>query len=86
MTSTIHLRVPAALKKAAQKIAEANGLDLSSVIRMFLVQMKMRGTIPMKPLTINGFTEDEENEILERSKGPFIHAKNAKEFFDSIGI
>ncbi|MFH0770339.1 MAG: type II toxin-antitoxin system RelB/DinJ family antitoxin [Candidatus Peregrinibacteria bacterium] len=84
MTSIINIRVPAALKKAAQKVAEANGLDLSSCIRMFLTHMQIRGTIPMPHLTVNGFTEEEEEELLQRMKGPFVEVKNAKEYLDRI--
>ena len=75
----IHVRVPADLKKIAQQVAEANGLDLSSCIRMFLKHMKVRGTIPLSPLTVNGFTEEEEEEILRRAREPSKKVKNAKE-------
>lgn len=82
--STIHIRVPADLKKAAQKVAEANGLDLSSVIRMFLTQMKVRGAIPMPTLTINGFTEEEEEEILRRAnEEPRLPIEDIDSFIES---
>ena len=84
--SSLHIRIPAKLKKAAQKIAEANGLDLSSVIRMYLVHMEVRGTIPLPPLTINGYTEEAEQEILRRMKEPGIRVKNMKEYFKKIGV
>ena len=82
MSSIINIRVPAALKKAAQKIAEANGLDLSSCIRMFLVHMQVRGTLPLPTLTINGFTVEEEEEILRRVREePRIPINNINEYF-----
>lgn len=71
-TSTIHVRVSEKLKKSAQKIAEANGLDLSSCIRVFLTHMDMRGIVPLPSLTVNGYTEEEEEEILRRAKEPTI--------------
>jgi addiction module RelB/DinJ family antitoxin len=77
--STIHLRVPSDLKKAAQDVAEANGLDLSTCIRMFLKQMEVRGALPIAPLSVNGFTEAEEAEILVRSRGPMVAVKSVKE-------
>lgn len=67
-TSTIHVRVSDKLKKSAQKVAEANGLDLSSCIRVFLTHMNVRGVMPLPSLTVNGFTEEEEEEILRRTK------------------
>ena len=82
-TTTIHVRVAEKLKKAAQKIAEANGLDLSSCIRMFLVHMNVRGTVPLPHLTVNGFTEEEEEEILRRRKEPGIPIDDIGEFIES---
>ncbi|MDO8649458.1 MAG: type II toxin-antitoxin system RelB/DinJ family antitoxin [Candidatus Peregrinibacteria bacterium] len=83
-TSTIHVRVPAKLKRAAEKVAEANGLDLSSCIRMFLTHMDVRGSMPLPSLTINGFTAEEEEEILKRAKGPMVRIDNLDEFFKNL--
>lgn len=76
--STIHLRLPDDLKKAAQAVAEANGLDLSTCIRMYLHYLQVRGTLPLPALSVNGFTAEEEEEILRRSQGKRIRVKNAK--------
>lgn len=83
-TTTIHIRVPARLKKAAQQVAEANGLDLSSCIRMFLTHMDVRGTVPLPSLTVNGFTEEEEQEILRRAKEPSIRIDDLDAFFREL--
>ncbi|HLD71619.1 MAG TPA: type II toxin-antitoxin system RelB/DinJ family antitoxin [Candidatus Peribacteraceae bacterium] len=83
MTSIIHLRVPAKLKKAAQKIAEANGIDLSSAIRIFLTHMQIRGTIPLPYLTVNGFTEEEENQILKSMHEPTMPIDDIDAFIKS---
>lgn len=77
--TTIHLRVPDDLKKAAQEVAEANGMDLSTCIRMYLHHLQVRGTIPLQPLTVNGFTEEEEQEILHRKQEPTVGVKNVEE-------
>lgn len=82
-TSTIHIRVPAALKKSTQKIAAINGLDLSSCIRMFLTHMDVRGALPLPTLTINGFTEEEEDEILRRAQEPGIPIDDIHAFIES---
>lgn len=79
-TTTIHVRIPAKLKKAAQDVAAANGLDLSSCIRMFLAHMDIRGVVPLPQLTVNGFTEEEELEILRRAKEPTIPIKDIDKF------
>ena len=81
--TTIHVRVPGKLKKAAQKIAEANGLDLSSCIRVFLTHMDIRGIMPLPQLTVNGFTEKEEEEILKAIKEPAIAINDIDAFIKS---
>lgn len=83
-TTTIHVRVPAKLKKSAQAIAKANGLDLSACIRMFLTHMDVRGTLPLPALTVNGYTEEEEAEILEAAKGPSIRIDDLEEYFRKL--
>lgn len=83
-TTTIHVRIPAHLKKAAQRVAEANGLDLSSCIRMFLTHMDIRGSLPLPQLTVNGFTEEEEKEILRRSRERPVHIGNLDVFFRKL--
>jgi addiction module RelB/DinJ family antitoxin len=67
-TSTIHVRVSGKLKKAAQRVAEINGLDLSTCIRMFLQHMEVRGHIPLSLLSVNGLSPEEEQEILQRAQ------------------
>lgn len=83
-TSTIHVRVSEKLKKSAQRVAQANGLDLSSCIRVFLTHMNVRGTLPLPALTVNGFTEEEEQEILRRAKEPKIRIDDIDAFMNSI--
>lgn len=80
-TTTIHIRLSSKLKQAAEKVAEANGLDLSSCIRMFLTHMDVRGAVPLPSLTVNGFTEEEEAEILRRTKEPRLVISDLDAFF-----
>ena len=83
-TSTIHIRLSQKLKKSAQKVAESNGLDLSSCIRMFLTHMDVRGTLPLPHLTVNGYTEEEEQEILRRAKEPAIRIDDVDAFMKKM--
>jgi len=76
--ATLHIRLPDELKREAQAVAEANGIDLSTCIRMYLHHLKVRGTLPLPFLTVNGFTQKEEEEILGRSRGLRVRAKNVK--------
>ncbi len=82
-TSTIHVRISEKLKKSAQKVAEANGLDLSSCIRVFLTHMDVRGVMPLPHLTVNGYTEEEEEEILRAAKEPSIRIDDIDAFIKS---
>ena len=51
MTTTFHVRLPAELKKKAQEVAELNGVDLATIVRMLFTQMAHRGTVPIPWLT-----------------------------------
>ena len=45
-TANLHIRLPAKLKREAEKVIDALGLDTSSAIRLFFTQMTLQGTIP----------------------------------------
>ena len=45
-TAHVHIRLPAKLKREAEKIIETLGLDTSSAIRLFFVQITLQNTIP----------------------------------------
>ncbi len=81
MTTTFHVRLPVELKKKAKKIAELNGADLATLVRMFFTQMVRRGTVPMRWITMNGFTPELEEELgkladdKENIVGPFRSKK-----------
>ncbi|MFH0770730.1 MAG: hypothetical protein V1926_05140 [Candidatus Peregrinibacteria bacterium] len=67
-STTFHVRLPLALKKKAQKIAERNGIDLPTAVRIFFVQMTNTGTMPTRWLTENNMTPEAEAELLALSK------------------
>lgn len=45
-TANVHIRIPAKLKREAEKVMEALGLDTSSAIRLFFTQMTVQQTLP----------------------------------------
>lgn len=78
----IHVRLPRKLKRSAQKIIEANGLDVSSAIKLFFVQITLQKSIPLKFLTENGLPKEFEEHLLALANsndfiGPFDDAKSA---------
>ena len=60
---TINIRTDANLKKAATKILEGMGLDMSSAVKLFLNQVVITKKIPFPIRTVNGFTVEEEESL-----------------------
>ena len=66
--SYIQLRVDDETKKSAKKVLDELGVDMSSAIKVYLRQIIINKGIPFKLVTENGFTPDEEQEILKASE------------------
>lgn len=64
MSTTIQIRTKANVKKDAQKVLAALGLDLSTAINVYLQQVIIRKGIPFTMLTENGMTPEREAIIL----------------------
>lgn len=77
--STIQVRTNDMTKKAAQRILGKLGLDLSSAINVYLVQIIKHGGIPFAITTENGMTPAAE----ERLVRDLASAKRRKKSFSS---
>ena len=66
--SQIQIRIDDKTKKDAQHILEEVGQDLTSAIKIYLKQIILFKGIPLKIITENGLTLDEEKEILKASR------------------
>jgi DNA-damage-inducible protein J len=77
MTTTIQVRTNPKTKKSAQKILEKMGLDLSTAINMYLMQIVQKQRIPfdIEILTENGMTVEEELRILKEVEWAKKHGK-----------
>ncbi len=87
MSSTIQVRTDPATKKAAQIILRKLGIDLSTAINLYLVQIIEKRGLPFEVLTANGFTEAEEQAILREVKEAINYGKrysSNKEMFEDI--
>ncbi len=85
--STIQVRTNKKLKREAMRILQKLGLDLSTAVNMFLVQVKLRKGIPFDIVTENGFTPAQEEEILKDIAWAKKHGKrysSAKELHRAI--
>lgn len=87
MTTTIQVRTNQATKKTAQLILAKLGLDLSTAINIYLVQIIEKQGIPFEVVTENGMTPAAEEKILKELAWAKKHGKrytSAKEMHDDI--
>ncbi|PIR53190.1 type II toxin-antitoxin system antitoxin, RelB/DinJ family [Candidatus Peregrinibacteria bacterium CG10_big_fil_rev_8_21_14_0_10_49_10] len=85
--TTIQIRTQAKTKKNVQKILGELGLDMSTAINMYLVQIEKIGGIPFPILTENGMTPEAEARILQEAEWARKYGKSytsTKEMFDDI--
>ncbi|MFZ2167757.1 MAG: type II toxin-antitoxin system RelB/DinJ family antitoxin [Minisyncoccia bacterium] len=89
MTSTIQVRVDSKMKKRADTAFKNMGLDMSSGVKLFLHQVVHTGSIPFPIRTENGFTPEQERQMIQETKTALARGKsykNAKEMiFDIAG-
>ncbi|MCX6719205.1 MAG: type II toxin-antitoxin system RelB/DinJ family antitoxin [Candidatus Taylorbacteria bacterium] len=67
-TSTIQLRIDSSTKAQAQSILKKLGMDLSSAMKLFLTQVIRTKSIPFVARTVNGFTPEYEQELIDEIK------------------
>ena len=72
--SNIQIRIDEEEKREVKEIFRKLGLDMSSAIKLFLRQAKIRKGLPFLLLTENGLSLKEEDAILKAS----AEAKNGK--------
>ncbi len=87
MTSTIQVRTNPATKKSVQRILSKLGLDLSTAINMYLMQIIVKKGIPFEILTVNGMTPAQERKILREEAWALKHGKryaSAREMHEDI--
>lgn len=65
MTTTIQVRTDPYTKKRAQRILKKLGMDLSTAINIYLMQIIVKKGVPFDVVTENGLTPAEEKEILK---------------------
>ncbi|EKD78830.1 MAG: Addiction module antitoxin, RelB/DinJ family [uncultured bacterium] len=65
--TTIQVRIDNKTKQSAQKVLNQLGLDMSSAIKVYLKQITLHNGIPLRLVTPNGLTPDDEQTILQAS-------------------
>ena len=66
--TTIQIRIDEKTKKSAKKVFDEIGVDMSTAVKLYLRQVALQKGIPFPLVTKNGFTIQEETEILEAAK------------------
>jgi len=78
MTSTIQVRVDSKIKKSADIAFKNMGIDMSSGVKLFLHQVVRSGSIPFMIRTVNGFTPEQEQQMIKEMKYTLAHGKKYK--------
>lgn len=76
--ATIQVRTEEKTKRSAMHILDKLGLDLSTAINIYLVQIIEKNGIPFPVVTENGFTPAQEIEILKDIEFAEKHSKKFK--------
>ncbi len=85
--TTLQVRIDEKTKKSAQQILQKLGMDLSTAINIYLVQIIEQHGIPFPILTENGMTQAEEQKILKEIAWAKKNGKrysSTKEMFKDI--
>ncbi len=83
MMTTVQARIDTKVKKDTKRILDKLGLDFSSAINLYFRQITQKKGIPFRVLTENGFTEEEEREMLREVEDIRTGKKQALTF-DSV--
>lgn len=77
--ASIHVRTDQKTKVKAQRILERLGLDLSTAINIYLVQIVQQQRVPFEIRTANGFTPAQERAIIREA----AEARKSKKSYSS---
>jgi DNA-damage-inducible protein J len=87
-TATIQLRIDSRTKAQAQAILKKLGTDLSSAMKLFLTQVIRTKSIPFVARTVNGYTVEYEQSLMDELKrmkeGDEVTFKTVKEFLADL--
>lgn len=77
---TIQIRIDKKTKDAARKTLNEVGLDMSSAVKLFLINVVNRKGLPLDLRTANGFTVDQEQALISETE----IAKNSSKRFATV--
>jgi DNA-damage-inducible protein J len=68
LQDTIQIRIDSKTKNAARKTLEGVGLDMSTAVKLFLINVVNRKGIPLDLRTENGFTLEQERSLIAETE------------------
>ncbi len=77
---TIQIRIDSKTKKAARKTLDDIGLDMSSAVKLFLINVINRKGVPLDLRTENGFTLAQEQALVAETE----EAKKSSKRFATV--
>ncbi len=63
--TTIQIRIDEKTKKSAKKVLDKVGIDMSSAVIVYLKQIIIQKGIPLKLMTENGLSPEDEKNIID---------------------
>ena len=72
----IQVRIDAKTKREAKMVLEEIGMDSSTAVKILFKQMARTGRFPIELRTINGFTPNQEREMIRETKEAIKHGKS----------
>lgn len=76
LQSQIQVRIDTKTKEEAKKVFGEIGLDTSSAVKIFLKEVARSGHFPIDLRTINGFTLEQEREMIRETKKAIKYSKS----------
>jgi DNA-damage-inducible protein J len=86
---TIQIRIDSKTKEAARKTLDGIGLDMSSAVKLFLINVINKNGIPLDLLTENGFTLAQEQALIADTNDAQKNGKkynNLEELFSDLDL
>lgn len=78
MNSTLNIRIDKKLKEDTRKTFKKMGLDMSSGTKVLYRQVVNTQSLPFKIITANGFTPEQEDNIIKEAQWALKHGKSYK--------
>lgn len=72
----IQVRIDAKTKREVKMVLEEIGMDVSTAVNILFKQIAKTGYFPIELRTINGFTPEQEREMIRETEEAIKHGKS----------